>query len=172
MALYVYLNSETSRVDGVVGLSLRAWGWCFLLAAMRVTLATFTPKKKKKRSYLFNSSPSKCIYQAPWNLNPGVGLNPSTIDGWGEGAWRSGRRPQAILEGNHDNPESGTHQALSHWESQGKEEQLLTKTASREEGGLGAKNIHKYCRLKQRKQNDWLLWKHCKITKALVNPET
>ena len=22
-------------------------------------------------------------------------------------------RPQAILEGNHDNPESGTHQALS-----------------------------------------------------------
>ena len=156
MALYVYLNSETSRVDGVVRLSLRAWGWCFLLAAMRVTLATFT----------------FCIYQAPWNLSPGVGLNPSTIDGWGEGAWRSGRGPQAILEGNHDNPESGTHQALSHWERQWREAQLLTKTASREEGGLGAKNIHKYCTLKQRKQNDWLLRKHCKITKALLNPET
>ena len=129
-------------------------------------------KKKKKRSYLFNSSPSKCIYQEPWNLSPGVGLNPSTIDGWGEGAWRSGRGPQAILEGNHDNPESRTHQALSHWELQWREAQLLTKTESREEGGLGAKNIHKYCRLKQRKQNDWLLWKHCKITKALLNPET
>ena len=37
-------------------------------------------------------------------------LNPSTINGCGEGAWRSRRGPQAILEGNHDNPESGSHQ--------------------------------------------------------------
>ena len=44
-----------------------------------------------------------------------------------------------ILEGNHDNPESGTHQAPSHREPQWKEAQILTKTASREEGGLGAK---------------------------------
>ena len=36
-------------------------------------------------------------------------LNPSTIDGWGEGAGG----PQASLEDNHDNPESGTHQAPS-----------------------------------------------------------
>ena len=41
-------------------------------------------------------------------------LNPPTIDGCGKGSWRSGRGPQAILEGNHDNPESGTHQAPSH----------------------------------------------------------
>ena len=64
----------------------------------------------------------------------------TTIDGCGEGFWRSGRGPQAILEGNHDNPESGTHQAPSHWEPQWKEAQILTKTVSREEGGLGAKN--------------------------------
>ena len=37
-------------------------------------------------------------------------LNPSTINGCGEGAWRSRRGSQAILEGNHDNPESGSHQ--------------------------------------------------------------
>ena len=36
-------------------------------------------------------------------------FNPSTIDGCGEGAWG----PQASLEDNHDNPESGTHQAPS-----------------------------------------------------------
>ena len=47
-------------------------------------------------------------------------------------------RPQAILEGNHDNPESGTHQALSQWEPQWREARVLTKTASKEEGGLGA----------------------------------
>ena len=64
-------------------------------------------------------------------------FNPSTIDGCGKGARRSGRGPQAILEGNHDNPESGTHQAPSQWESQWREAQILTTTASREEGGLG-----------------------------------
>ena len=37
-------------------------------------------------------------------------LNPSTINGCGEGAWRSRRGSQVILEGNHDNPESGSHQ--------------------------------------------------------------
>ena len=36
-------------------------------------------------------------------------LNPSTIDGCREGAWG----PQASLEDNHDNPDSGTHQAPS-----------------------------------------------------------
>ena len=51
---------------------------------------------------------------------------------------------QAILEGNHDNPESGTHQAPSHWEPQWKEAQILPKTASREEGWLGAKNNDNY----------------------------
>ena len=40
-------------------------------------------------------------------------LNPPTIDGCGEGAWWSRRGLQAILEGNHDNPESSTHQAPS-----------------------------------------------------------
>ena len=66
-----------------------------------------------------------------------------------------------MLEGNHDNPESGTLQAPSHWEPQQREAQILTKTASREEEGLGAKNNRNYC-----------TQKHCKITKALLNPET
>ena len=79
---------------------------------------------------------------------------------------------QAILEGNHDNPESGTHQAPSHWEPQWKEAQILTKTASREEGGLGAENNDNYSVQKQSGQNDWLLRKRCKITKALPNPKT
>ena len=79
---------------------------------------------------------------------------------------------QAILEGNHNNPESGTHQAPSHWEPQWKEAQILTKTASREEGGLGAKNNDNYSMQKQSEQNDWLLQKRCKITKALPNPKT
>ena len=47
--------------------------------------------------------------------------------------------PQVILEGNHDNPESGTHQAPSHLEPQWKEAQILTKTGTRAEGGMGAK---------------------------------
>ena len=51
---------------------------------------------------------------------------------------------EAEGEGNHDNPESDTHQAPSHWEPQWKEAQILTKTASREEGGLGAKNNYNY----------------------------
>ena len=106
----------------------------------------------------------------PWGLIEH--LKPSTIDGWGEGTWRSGSGRQAILEGNQDNPESGTHQAPSHWESEGKEEQILTKTASREEGGLGAKNNYNYCTQKQHEQNDWLLRKCCKITKALLNLKT
>ena len=79
-------------------------------------------------------------------------LNPSTIDGCGEGALRSGMGPQAILESNLDNPESGTHQAPSHSEAQWREAQILTKTASKEEGGLGAKNNYNYC---MQKQNDW-----------------
>ena len=81
-------------------------------------------------------------------------LNPSTIDGCGEGAWRSERGPQAILEGNHDNPERGTHQAALHWEPQWKEAQILSKTASREEGGLGAK---KQLELLQAKAT-WVKW--------------
>ena len=46
---------------------------------------------------------------------------------------------QASLEGNHDHPKSGTQQAPSHWEPQWKEAQILTKKASREEGGLVVK---------------------------------
>ena len=80
-------------------------------------------------------------------------------------------KTEGSLEGNHDNPVSGTHQAPSYWEPQWREAQILTKIASREKGGLGAKNNYNYCTQKQREQNDWLLWKHCKITKALLNPE-
>ena len=47
-------------------------------------------------------------------------------------------------------------------EPQWKEVQILTKTASRQEGGLGAKNNYNYCMQKQHQ---------CKITKALLNPE-
>ena len=79
---------------------------------------------------------------------------------------------QASLEGNHDYPESGTHRLPSHWEPQWKEAQILTKTASREEEGLGAINNYNYCTQKQHEQNDWLLQQRCKITKALLNPKS
>ena len=61
------------------------------------------------------------------------------MGGCGEGAWWNRSGAQASLEGDHDNPESGTHWAPSHWEPHEKEAQILTKTVSREEGGLGAK---------------------------------
>ena len=48
----------------------------------------------------------------------------------------------------------------------------LPKIASREEEGLGAKNNYNYCIQKQRQQNDWLLRKGYKITRALLNPKT
>lgn len=44
---------------------------------------------------------------------------------------------QATLKGNHDNPVSGTHQALSHWVE--KCTDIYQKT-SRGKGGLGAKS--------------------------------
>ena len=62
-------------------------------------------------------------------------LNPSTIDGCGEGAWG----PQARLEDNHDNPESGTHQAPSRWESQWKKAQIFTKKNIQRGGRVGGK---------------------------------
>ena len=48
-------------------------------------------------------------------------IKPSTIDGCGEGAWWSRRGPQAILLGNHDNPESGTqpNSTTSAWRKTG-----------------------------------------------------
>ena len=81
---------------------------------------------------------------------------------------------QASLEGNHDHPDSGTQQALSHWEPQWKRFRfnLIPKKASREEEGLGAKNNYNYCMQKQHERNDWLLQQCCKITKALLNPKT
>ena len=55
------------------------------------------------------------FYMATFTLSKvNLKLNPSTIDERGEGARRSRRGPQAILVGNHDNPD----QAPSHWESQ------------------------------------------------------
>ena len=62
-------------------------------------------------------------------------LNPSTIDGCGEGAWG----PQASLENNHGNPESGTYQATSRWESQWKKAQIFTKKNIQRGGRVGGK---------------------------------
>ena len=66
-------------------------------------------------------------------------LNPSTIDGCGESAWWNTRGPQASLEDNHDNPVSGTHQAPSHWESQWKKAQILSKKNIQTGGRVGGK---------------------------------
>ena len=87
-------------------------------------------------------------------------LNPPTIDGCGEGAWWSRRGLQAILEGNHDNPESSTHQAPS------------AKQHPERREDWGQKNNYDHYTQKQYEQNDWLLRKRCKITKALLNPKT
>ena len=46
---------------------------------------------------------------------------------------------QASLECNYDNPESCTHQALSHWEPQLKEAQILTKKSIQRGGRFGSK---------------------------------
>ena len=68
-------------------------------------------------------------------------LNPSTIhvDGCGEGAWWNRGGPQASLEGNHDNPVSGTHQAPSHWEPLWKKAQILSKKNIQSGGRVGGK---------------------------------
>ena len=63
-------------------------------------------------------------------------LNPSIIVGCGEGAWWNRSGLQVRLGGTHDNPESGTHQATSHWEAQWKEAQILTKKSIQRGGGV------------------------------------
>ena len=71
-----------------------------------------------------------------WN---NIYLNPSKIDGCGEGAWWNRRGLQASLEGNHDNPVSGTHQVPSHWKIQWKKVQILTKKSIQRGGRVGGK---------------------------------
>ena len=51
--------------------------------------------------------------------------NALTKDRCGKGAWW--RDLQASLEGSHDNPVSGTDQALSHWDLQWRNVHILTK---------------------------------------------
>ena len=58
----------------------------------------------------------------------------------GERAWWNRREPQANLEGNHDNPVSGSLQAPSHWDwLQWRNAHILTKKTSKGKGRLGAK---------------------------------
>ena len=54
-------------------------------------------------------------------------------------------KTEGSLEGNHDNPVSGTHQAPSYWEPQWRNAQILTKKTSKGEGtgGLGQKQLSK-----------------------------
>ena len=59
----------------------------------------------------------------------------------GEGAWWNRREPQANLEGNHDNPVSGSLQAPSHWDLQWRNAHILTKKHPKgREGKAGSKN--------------------------------
>ena len=53
--------------------------------------------------------------------------NPLTKDRCEKGAWWNWRELQASLEGTHDNPMSGTNQALSHWDLHWRNAQILTK---------------------------------------------
>ena len=54
-------------------------------------------------------------------------------------------KTEGSLEGNHDNPVSGTHQAPSYWEPQWGNAQILTKKTSKGEGtgSLGQKQLSK-----------------------------
>ena len=54
-------------------------------------------------------------------------------------------KTEGSLEGNHDNPVSGTHQAPSYWEPQWRNAQILTKNTSKGEGtgGWGQKQLSK-----------------------------
>ena len=61
------------------------------------------------------------------------------VDGCGKGASWNRRGPQVSLEGNHDNPVSGTHQALSYWEPQWKKVQILTIKSIQKGGRVGGK---------------------------------
>ena len=54
-------------------------------------------------------------------------LNPLTKDRCGKGAWWNWRELQVSLEGSHDNPMSGIDQALTHWDLQWRNQQILTK---------------------------------------------
>ena len=57
-------------------------------------------------------STALCImYLGPVYMEVG---DPSTIDGCGKVPEEAVKGSHAILEGNHDNPESGTHKAPSH----------------------------------------------------------
>ena len=84
-----------------------------------------------------------------WN---NIYLNPSKIDGCGEGAWWNRRGLQASLEGNHDNPVSGTHQVPSHWKIQWKKVQILTKKSIQRGSRVGEKKTSRNCFLRRNSQ--------------------
>ena len=85
------------------------------------------PLKLPPLMFLFRLICNHCL-DCYYNYNNCVcKCNPLTKDRCGKGAWWNGRDLQASLEGNHDNPVSGTDQALSHWDLQWRNVHILTK---------------------------------------------